>query len=309
MGSKHIFLQPALLSVLLGGSAFGQASSRLGPLERPARAETRTAPAMPASFQLGVSTPAPYRLGAVRQAELDAVERLPQLPLMGIERPLDAAPQARGEWLATDGGKAVWRTAIQSDGAFGVRVHFHDFAVGGGAVWVYSEDRRQVFGPYTGTGIDETGDFWSHTVFADTAVVEYLADQPAQAVPFSITRIAHLMASEQTYVGRHLRARCHLLLALGRDRERRGDVHFRDRRRQLPVFRGPGQQQQQRLQALLPHRQSLHLHRKPWRRRSRCSGNTRLPPATERRPVYRACRPLWARLTWPAPRSRAATSA
>ncbi len=197
MGSKHIFLQPALLSVLLGGSAFGQASSRLGPLERPARAETRTAPAMPASFQLGVSTPAPYRLGAVRQAELDAVERLPQLPLMGIERPLDAAPQARGEWLATDGGKAVWRTAIQSDGAFGVRVHFHDFAVGGGAVWVYSEDRRQVFGPYTGTGIDETGDFWSHTVFADTAVVEYLADQPAQAVPFSITRIAHLMAAEQ----------------------------------------------------------------------------------------------------------------
>jgi hypothetical protein len=152
---------------------------------------------MPASFKLGVSTPAPYRLGAIRQRELEAVVRQPQLPLIGIERVLGAAPQASGEWLALDDGKAVWRMAIQSDGAAGVRVHFHDFAVAGGGVWVYSEDHSQVFGPYTGTGIDKTGDFWSHTVFADTVVVEYLADQPAQTVPFSITRIAHLMAVEQ----------------------------------------------------------------------------------------------------------------
>jgi hypothetical protein len=75
---------------------------------------------------------------------------------------------------------------------------FSRFRVASGAVWVYSEDRSQVFGPYTGSGIDPTGDFWSHTVFADTVVVEYLADQRAETVPFSITRIAHLMASEQT---------------------------------------------------------------------------------------------------------------
>jgi hypothetical protein len=153
---------------------------------------------MPASLKLGVSTPAPYRLGAVRQTELDAVARQSQLPLVGIERSIDAAPLARGEWLALDDGKAVWRLAIQSDGASGVRVHFHDFAVGGGAVWVYSEDRSQVFGPYTGSGIDESGDFWSHIVFADTVVIEYLADQWAETVPFSITKIAHLMVSEQT---------------------------------------------------------------------------------------------------------------
>jgi hypothetical protein len=188
-------LQSALLSALLSVTAAGQ---RLGPLERPASAEMQTAPAMPPSFHLGVSTPAPYRLGPVQQTELDAVVRLPQLPLMGIERPLDAVPQARGEWLTLDDGKAVWRMAIQSEGASGVRVHFHDFAVAGGAVWVYSEDRSQVFGPYTGSGIDETGDFWSHTVLADTVVVEYLADRRAEAVPFSVTRIAHLMVSQQT---------------------------------------------------------------------------------------------------------------
>jgi len=171
--------------------------TRLGALHRLASAGVEAPAALPASFQLGISTPAPYRLGAIRRTELDAVVRQPQLPLMGIERPLDDAAQAAGEWLALDDGRAVWRMAIQSDGASGVRVHFHDFAVGNGAVWVYSEDRSQIFGPYTGSGIDESGDFWSHTVFADTVVVEYLADQRAEAVPFSITRIAHLMASEQ----------------------------------------------------------------------------------------------------------------
>jgi len=198
MRPKHILWQSALLSVLLGGPAAGQPLTRLGPLHRPAIAEIETPRPMPASFKLGVSTPAPYRLGAVRQTELDAVARQPQLPMVGIERSLDAAPQAGGEWLALDDGKAVWRMAIQSDGASGVRVHFHDFAAASGAVWVYSEDRSQVFGPYTGSGIDESGDFWSHTVFADTVVVEYLADQRTETVPFSITKISHLMTSEQT---------------------------------------------------------------------------------------------------------------
>jgi hypothetical protein len=193
----NILWQSALLSALLAAPAAGQALTRLGPLERPARAGIETPAPMPASFKLGVSTPAPYRLGAIQQTELDAVVRQPQLPLVGIERSLGAVPQPSGEWLALDDGKAVWRMAIQSDGAYGVRVHFHDFAVAGGAVWVYSEDRSQVFGPYTGSGIDESGDFWSHIVFADTVVIEYLADQRLEAVPFSITKISHLMTSEQ----------------------------------------------------------------------------------------------------------------
>src|ERR1017187_10804531 len=90
MRPKHILLQSALLSGLLSGTAAGQALTRLGPLERPARAELRTAAAMPASFKLGVSTPAPYRLGAVQKTELDAGARHPQLPPMGIERSLNA---------------------------------------------------------------------------------------------------------------------------------------------------------------------------------------------------------------------------
>jgi len=187
-----------LLSSLLAGIAASQALTYMSPLERRAPVETETRGALPASFPMGVPAPAPYRLGALRQSEVDAVVRRPNLPLVGIERPLDAAPLDAGEWLALDDARAVWRTAIQSDGAAGVRVHFHHFALSAGSVWVYSEDQRQVFGPYRGAGIDAGGDFWSHAVFADTVVVEYLSDQPLDTLPFSIDRIAHLTASQQT---------------------------------------------------------------------------------------------------------------
>jgi hypothetical protein len=182
---------------LLGAFAAAQPLTSVGPLHRPAGAVEVRAP-MPASFRLNVSTPAPFRLGAIRPAELDSLVRNPQLPMMGIERSLDRAAQNVGEWLALEDGGAVWRMTVQSDGASGVRVHFRDFAVGRGSVWVYSEDRSQVYGPYTGSGIDDSGDFWSHTVFAETAVVEYLAEQRTETVPFSVNRVAHLLASEQT---------------------------------------------------------------------------------------------------------------
>ena len=170
----------------------------MGPLHRPASNAIEARAPMPASFRLSVSTPAPFRLGAVRQVELDAVVRHPQLPMMGVERSLDRAAQNAGEWLSLGDGTTAWRMAVQSDGASGVRVHFRDFAVGHGSVWVYSEDRSQVYGPYTGSGTDESGDFWSHTVFADTAVVEYLTERRTETVPFSVDRVAHLTASEQT---------------------------------------------------------------------------------------------------------------
>jgi hypothetical protein len=85
-----------LLSALLAASAAGQPLTRLGPLHRRASAAIETPAATPASFRLGVSTPAPFRLGAVRQAELDAVVRQPQLPMMGIERSVDTAAQNGG---------------------------------------------------------------------------------------------------------------------------------------------------------------------------------------------------------------------
>ena len=63
-------------------------------------------------------------------------------------------------------------------------------------MWIYSADRSQVFGPYTGNGPAESGEFWSHTVFADTVVVEYQPREPRESVPFTISRAAHLVSAE-----------------------------------------------------------------------------------------------------------------
>lgn len=193
--------KPAIsILALLPASLFAQAMTQLSPLEhRPSLQEAsgRTAARKPASFAQQTPSPARYRLGHVTRAEVDAVVRDPRLSLMGIERPIDPRAKSRGAWVALDDGSAVWRLEIQSDGATGLRVDFSDFNVGAGEVWLYSEDRTQVFGPYSGGGIDNSGEFWSHTVFADTIVLEYRADSPGRSVPFTVLKILHRLAVEE----------------------------------------------------------------------------------------------------------------
>ena len=186
---------------LLPVSLSAQAVTELSPLEyHPSgrEASARIAARKPASFGQQITSLATYRLGSVSRAEMDAVARDPRLPLVGIERPIDARAGTHGQWVTLDDGTAVWRLAIQSDGAAGLRVEFARFNVGAGEVWLYSEDRTQVFGPYSGTGINDSGEFWSHTVFADTAIVEYQPEGPGDNVPFTIIKIAHRLPVEQT---------------------------------------------------------------------------------------------------------------
>ena len=189
-----------ILAVLPAG-LLAQVVTQLSPLEfRPRRAEASASPVSrkPSSFAHPLPAAAAYRMGRVSQAELDSVARDPLLTLMGIERTVDRRSKMLGEWVALDDGSQVWRMAIQSEGADGVRVEFSDFHVGAGEVWVYSEDRGQVFGPYSGSGIDDSGEFWSHTIFADTVVVEYQPGIPGDSVPFTIPKIFHRLTVEQT---------------------------------------------------------------------------------------------------------------
>ena len=186
---------------LLPCGLFAQAITELSPLEyRPARPEAShaaSASRKPLSFELGIPAPLPYRLGTLRQSEIDVVERDPNLPLRGVERVVDRGSGQQGEWVTLDDGRTAWRLSIQSDGASGVRLQFSRFAVGAGEVWLYSADHTQVFGAYTGAGPDGSGDFWSHTVFADSVVVEYLPDQPRHDTPFRVSRLLHVLSAEQ----------------------------------------------------------------------------------------------------------------
>jgi hypothetical protein len=198
-------MSPSLRSLVRAGilaaapiCLFSQAATELGPLEfRPQQAAGRSAARRALSFERGVAAPAAYRLGAVRQEELDAVRPKPNVRLTGLERNLNRTARQIGQWTTLDDGRLVWRMAIQSEGAVGLRVQFSRFQVDNGAVWIYSEDHTQVFGPYTGSGIDDSGEFWSHTIYGDNAVVEYQPETEIRSTPFAVVRISHMLGEAQ----------------------------------------------------------------------------------------------------------------
>ena len=74
-----------------------------------------------------------------------------------------------------------------------MRVHFRDFAIGAGKLWLYSADGQTV-GPYTGSGLYGDGNFWSDIVSGDSLTIEYLPDPVVteEAVPFQIVEISHI---------------------------------------------------------------------------------------------------------------------
>ena len=99
---------------------------------------------------------------------------------------------AEGAWQSTAVGR-LWRLKMTSPSARAMRIHFRDFAIGAGSLWLYSAS-GQVVGPYTGSGLYGDGDFWSGIVFGDSLTIEYMPDGPSakEAVPFQIVEISHI---------------------------------------------------------------------------------------------------------------------
>lgn len=146
-----------------------------------------------------------FALGAARRVDLGRIDpslRTQGSPRRGVlrvgtHRALASAQLAQGTWQTATDGTPVWRLAITSQNALGVRVHFTNFSVGTGKVWVHDTNTpaKQVFGPYSGAGRNGTGDFWSETVFSPTVEVEYEPAAGASASgqpPFTIAELVHL---------------------------------------------------------------------------------------------------------------------
>ena len=125
-------------------------------------------------------------------------------PVIGVHRRLPAGAvtlsfsggavktTAEGAWQSTGVGR-LWRLKMISPSARAMRIHFRDFAIGAGSLWLHSAS-GQVVGPYTGSGLYGDGDFWSGIVFGDSLTIEYLPDGPSagEAVPFQIVAISHI---------------------------------------------------------------------------------------------------------------------
>lgn len=114
---------------------------------------------------------------------------------VAAQRTVSSSQMNQGVWQQTSGG-AVWRLSIQAQNAVGIRVHFTNFSIGSGQVWVHdtSNPAVKVFGPYTGNGRNN-GDFWSGIVFGDTVEIEYqpAAGRPTSGQPpFQISEISQL---------------------------------------------------------------------------------------------------------------------
>ena len=197
-----------LTLALLPRLAQAQRIGPLGPTDRQqskALSTERTAAARPPSLQLSLPSPAAVALPPLGPNDLQRLQ--PQEgrpPLIGVHRRLPARAVTRsfsggavkttaeGAWQSTAVGR-LWRLKMTSPSARAMRIHFRDFAIGAGSLWLYSAS-GQVVGPYTGSGLYGDGDFWSGIVFGDSLTIEYLPDEAStkEAVPFQIVAISHI---------------------------------------------------------------------------------------------------------------------
>ena len=197
-----------LTLALLPRLAQAQRIGPLGPTDRQqskALSTERTAAPRPPSLQLSLPSPAAVALPPLGPNDLQRLQpQEGQPPVIGVHRRLPAGAlmpsfsegtvktTAEGAWQSTAVGR-LWRLKMTSPSARAMRIHFRDFAIGAGSLWLHSAS-GQVVGPYTGSGLYGDGDFWSGIVFGDSLTIEYLPDGAStkEAVPFQIVAISHI---------------------------------------------------------------------------------------------------------------------
>ena len=207
-GCRGALLLPLLALALLAQSAQAQ---RIGPLvpdnpqQSKASSAERKEAVRPPSLQLSLPSPAEVALPPLGPDDLQRLQ--PQdgrPPIIGVHRRLPEGAlkrsfsggavktTAEGAWQSTEAGR-LWRLKLTSPSARAMRVHFRDFAIGSGSLWIHSKDGQTV-GPYTGSGLYDDGDFWSGIVFGDSLTIEYLPDpsMAGEGVPFQIVAISHI---------------------------------------------------------------------------------------------------------------------
>jgi hypothetical protein len=127
------------------------------------------------------------------------------LTSIGVGRHVSSDVMQRGEWNTMPTGQRVWRVSLRSPGAWGMRVHFTDFQIGQGSIWIYPSSTDVVdeskpvgiAGPYTGAGIFDDGEFWSEPVQGESITLEYLPADPDSGLEpeFRIDSLSHLFRS------------------------------------------------------------------------------------------------------------------
>jgi lysyl endopeptidase len=121
-------------------------------------------------------------------AQLPEAVNLPEFDLEKILKEDETGPGTRfaapihislgledsGEWTELDNGDAIWRLRLRSQGAIALAVLYDEFYLPpGAALFMYSEDRRQLLGAYTFNDNPPGGRFWTGLIEGEAAVLEY----------------------------------------------------------------------------------------------------------------------------------------
>jgi len=158
--------------------------------ERTFRVEVR-AP----GIRLGLAGPREFALSPLSEGEKAQLFGSSTRLRTGIHRAVPRVALDLGAWQTASDGTRLWRAALRSPGAVGMRLEFRNFSVGAGNVWIH--DGVHSAGPYTGRGPNGDGHFWSGSIAAESVVVEYEPEpgQPADLLPrkppFEIVNVAH----------------------------------------------------------------------------------------------------------------------
>ncbi len=95
-----------------------------------------------------------------------------------------------------DGGM-VWTGAVESRGATALRLHFTNFNLpDNSAIYIYGLN-GEAFGPYTGLGVADSGEFWSHTLTGPVAYVQLrhfgpISKKELRSISFDIEGVGYL---------------------------------------------------------------------------------------------------------------------
>ncbi len=125
------------------------------------------------------------------ESEIEELSKPPHDTRIGARRLISSA-MSHGVWARDGHGRRAWRLRISCTGALGLRVHFENFAVGNGQVWVLAPGKgpREKEGPFTGLGPSGKGRFWSKVLSGETVEIHYLsAAEGISAPPFQVTEV------------------------------------------------------------------------------------------------------------------------
>lgn len=192
---------------MLGGSRTVAAGR--GVVEMPARVQTQGLTAeehvqrqIELTGRLMKDLPSASQLNLVRinlgPEEIDAIDRAdrsstplkiglvkamtPGVEVNGLDRgsaPNQPHQGTTGEALRTRDGGYVWALSVSSDQAGAIRLHVENLSLPkGGELYVHSR-AGEVYGPYTGTGVDGSGEFWAPAIFGREAIVQVRVSGPA----------------------------------------------------------------------------------------------------------------------------------